>query len=100
VRWWNVKRPAQYAALLGNGESPGAGRELLSDEDRYVEDVMLRLRLRSGFPVAELTGDGPAAARTALEDGLLRGSEYADGRAVLSLRGRLLADAVIRELLT
>ena len=100
VRWWNVKRPAQYAQRLHNGESPGAGRELLSDEDVYVEDVMLRLRLRSGFPLAELTGGGPAAARTALDDGLLDGSAYADGRAVLTLRGRLLADAVIRDLLT
>jgi oxygen-independent coproporphyrinogen-3 oxidase len=100
VRWWNVKRPAQYAKLLSAGESPGAGRETLSDEDRYVEDVMLRLRLRSGFPLAELTGPGPAAARTALENGLLQEPAYADGRAVLTQRGRLLADAVIRELLT
>jgi oxygen-independent coproporphyrinogen-3 oxidase len=100
VRWWNVKRPAQYAKLVSAGESPGAGREMLSDEDRYVEDVMLRLRLRSGFPLAELTGPGPAAARAALENGLLQEPAYADGRAVLTLRGRLLADAVIRELLT
>ena len=73
---------------------------MLSDEDIYVEDVMLRLRLRSGYPLASLTGDGPVAARTALENGLLQESAYADGRAVLTLRGRLLADAVIRELLT
>jgi putative oxygen-independent coproporphyrinogen III oxidase len=100
VRWWNVKRPAHYAKLLAAGESPGAGRELLSGDDRYVEDVMLRLRLRSGFPLDGLRGNGPAVAARAVGDGLLREAEYADGRAVLTLRGRLLADAVIRDLLT
>jgi putative oxygen-independent coproporphyrinogen III oxidase len=100
VRWWNVKRPAHYARLLTEGESPGAGREILSDEDRYVEDVMLRLRLRSGYPLDALSGKGFRAARQALTDGLLQEPEYADGRAVLTLRGRLLADAVIRDVLT
>ncbi|MEV0274572.1 radical SAM family heme chaperone HemW [Hamadaea sp. NPDC050747] len=100
VRWWNVKRPAHYAKLLADGQSPGAGRELLSDADKYVEDVMLRLRLRDGYPLAELRDDGPAAAERARADGLLDDVEYADGRAMLTLRGRLLADAVIRELLT
>jgi len=100
VRWWNVKRPAHYAKLLADGESPGAGRELLADDDRYVEDVMLRLRLRDGYPLADLRADGPEAARRAWQDGLLDDAAYADGRAVLTLRGRLLADAVIRDLLT
>jgi oxygen-independent coproporphyrinogen-3 oxidase len=100
VRWWNVKRPAHYAKLLGAGQSPGAGREVLGAEDRYVEDVLLRLRLRSGYPLAGLRGGGPAAAEAALRNGLLDEAAYADGRAELTLRGRLLADAVIRDLLT
>ncbi|WP_051366865.1 radical SAM family heme chaperone HemW [Hamadaea tsunoensis] len=100
VRWWNVKRPAHYAKLIAEGVSPGAGRELLTGEDRYVEDVMLRLRLASGIALADLRDGGPPAARTALADGLLDPHEYAAGRAVLTLRGRLLADAVIRDLLT
>jgi oxygen-independent coproporphyrinogen-3 oxidase len=100
TRWWNVKRPAHYATLLAAGDSPAAGRELLSEEDRYVEDVMLRMRLRGGFPLAGLRDGGPAVARRALADGLLAGADYAEGHAVLTLRGRLLADAVIRDLLT
>jgi len=100
VRWWNVKRPAHYAKLLGAGESPGAGREVLAEQDRYVEDVMLRLRLRSGYPLADLRDGGPAAAEAALRDGLLDAAAHADGRAELTVRGRLLADAVIRDLLT
>jgi oxygen-independent coproporphyrinogen-3 oxidase len=39
-----------------------------------------------------------AASRRALADGLLDPGPYADGRAVLTLRGRLLADAVVRDL--
>jgi oxygen-independent coproporphyrinogen-3 oxidase len=100
VRWWNAKRPAHYAKLLAADESPGAGRELLSEQDRYVEDVLLRLRLSAGFPLDGLRGNGFAAATRAVDDGLLQPAAYAEGRAVLTLRGRLLADAVIRDLLT
>src|SRR3954469_23842498 len=49
VRWWNVKHPVAYAKRLADGASPGHGRELLTDEDRHVEDVMLRVRLREGI---------------------------------------------------
>lgn len=96
VRWWNVKHPSTYAARLAAGESPGHAREVLATEDRHVEDVMLRLRLASGLPLSVLDGAGRAAAARATAGGLL---ETRDGHAVLTLRGRLLADAVVRDLL-
>jgi oxygen-independent coproporphyrinogen-3 oxidase len=96
VRWWNVKHPARYAALVAEGVSPGAGREILTERERYVEDVMLRLRLADGLPLASLDDHGRAAAARAAGDGLL---EVTGGRAILTLRGRLLADAVVRDLL-
>ncbi|MFI5491695.1 radical SAM family heme chaperone HemW [Actinoplanes sp. NPDC051859] len=95
VRWWNVKHPSAYAKKLAEGVSPGQARELLSAEDRRIEEVMLRLRLADGLPFA-LTD--PAGAGQALADGLLEPVPYGEGRAVLTLRGRLLADAVIRDL--
>jgi putative oxygen-independent coproporphyrinogen III oxidase len=95
VRWWNVKHPSAYAKRLAEGVSPGLGREVLSDEDRRVEEVMLRLRLAEGLPL-ELAD--PAGARQALADGLLEPEAYARGRAVITLRGRLLADVVVRTL--
>ncbi|MER7620089.1 radical SAM family heme chaperone HemW [Streptomyces sp. NPDC126503] len=98
VRWWNVKHPGAYAAALGAGKSPGAGREVLIDEDRRVERVLLELRLREGCPLELLRPAGLAASRKALSDGLLEDRAYAAGRAVLTLRGRLLADAVVRDL--
>jgi oxygen-independent coproporphyrinogen-3 oxidase len=60
---------------------------------------MLRLRLASGLPLAALDDEGRLAAVRAAEDGLLDAGAYDDGRAVLTLRGRLLADAVVRALL-
>ncbi|MER5306474.1 radical SAM family heme chaperone HemW [Streptomyces sp. NPDC002773] len=98
VRWWNVKHPGAYAAALAGGRSPGAGRELLSGEDRRVERVLLELRLREGVELSLLRPAGLAAAGRALGDGLLAPEPYEAGRAVLTLRGRLLADAVVRDL--
>ncbi|GIF95709.1 radical SAM family heme chaperone HemW [Catellatospora citrea] len=99
VRWWNVKHPARYAARLAEGLSPGLGREILTAEQRHTEDVLLRLRLVEGLPLEVLDEPGRAAAGQALADGLLEPSAYADGRAALTLRGRLLADAVVHSLL-
>jgi oxygen-independent coproporphyrinogen-3 oxidase len=97
VRWWNVKHPAAYAQRIGAGFSPAQAREVLDEPTRRVEDVMLRLRLREGLP-ASSSLDEPAVRR-ALTDGLLDRVSYDEGRLVLTVRGRLLADAVIRAVL-
>jgi putative oxygen-independent coproporphyrinogen III oxidase len=94
VRWWNVKHPTTYAKRLSGGVSPGHARELLSDHDRRVEDIMLRVRLSDGIPLAGLDEQG---AKQALQDGLLVPEAYENGQLILTLPGRLLADAVIRD---
>jgi putative oxygen-independent coproporphyrinogen III oxidase len=98
VRWWNAKHPGAYAAALAAGRSPGAGREILTEEDRRVERILLELRLSEGIPLDLLHPEGLAASRRFLGDGLLDPDRYGTGRAVLTLRGRLLADAVVRDL--
>jgi oxygen-independent coproporphyrinogen-3 oxidase len=98
TRWWNVKHPAAYAGRLAAGESPALGREVLTDEQRRVERVLLGIRLVEGHPLADLHPDGLRAAGVAAADGLLDRAAYDDGRAALTLRGRLLADAVVRDL--
>jgi putative oxygen-independent coproporphyrinogen III oxidase len=98
VRWWNVKHPHAYAARLAAGVSPGHGREVLTGAERYSEDILLRLRLAEGLPLSGLEPGGQAAARRALADGLLDPAAYGEHRAVLTMRGRLLADAVVRDL--
>ncbi|BBH66572.1 coproporphyrinogen III oxidase [Actinoplanes sp. OR16] len=96
VRWWNVKHPSAYAKRLADGVSPGLAREVLTDEDRHMEDVMLRVRLADGIPLERV--DRAAAAR-ALAGGLLDEGAFTEGRLILTLRGRLLADAVIRDVI-
>jgi oxygen-independent coproporphyrinogen-3 oxidase len=98
IRWWNAKHPAAYASRLASGTSPGHAREVLSEDDRAVERLMLELRLISGFPLAEVEPRSRTALARALADGLLDPEPFRAGRAVLTLRGRLLADAVVRDL--
>ncbi|MEV4253730.1 radical SAM family heme chaperone HemW [Spirillospora sp. NPDC049652] len=93
TRWWNVKHPAAYASRLAEGVTPAHAREILTDEDRHVERIMLELRLADGCPVDLLDAE---AVRSLVAGGLLE--PVRDGRAVLTLRGRLLADAVVRDL--
>jgi putative oxygen-independent coproporphyrinogen III oxidase len=96
TRWWNVKHPAAYAARLAEDATPAHAREVLDDADRRFERIMLEIRLAGGCPLGLF--DDPAAVRRAVGDGLLEPGAYADGRAVLTQRGRLLADAVVRDL--
>ncbi|MGF1425995.1 radical SAM family heme chaperone HemW [Kitasatospora sp. LaBMicrA B282] len=98
VRWWNAKHPAAYARALAEGRTPAQGREVLPAEDRRVERILLELRLVDGCPLELLTAAGRRAAERALADGLLAAEPFAAGRAALTLRGRLLADAVVRDL--
>ncbi|MCW2621105.1 MAG: coproporphyrinogen oxidase [Frankiales bacterium] len=98
VRWWNSKHPATWTAALASGVSPGAGREILTAEDRRVERILLEVRLREGLPLSVLHPEGLSAAARHVADGLLEPGPYDLGRAVLTLRGRLLADAVVRDL--
>jgi oxygen-independent coproporphyrinogen-3 oxidase len=98
TRWWNVKHPAAYAARLAAGASPAQAREELSADDRAAERVLLETRLADGLPVEVLSDAGRTAAALLAADGLLQPSALAAGRVVLTVRGRLLADAVVRDL--
>jgi oxygen-independent coproporphyrinogen-3 oxidase len=94
VRWWNVLHPSRWAARLAEGASPAAGRELPAAEAAHLERVMLGVRLADGLPLAGLARHVHRAAEQAAADGLLEPVALRDGRAVLTLRGRLLADRV------
>ncbi len=99
VRWWNVLHPSAYADRLAAGASPAAGRELLDDATRRLERVMLELRLADGLPLDVLDEAGRAAAAQAAADGFADPAALTgEQRVRLTLRGRLLADAAVREL--
>jgi putative oxygen-independent coproporphyrinogen III oxidase len=99
VRWWNVKHPAAYAQRVLSGASPAAGRETLDPETRQVERVLLATRIREGIPTRELGPDGRREIAGLIADGLIDGKAALAGSVTLTLRGRLLADAVVRRLL-
>lgn len=98
VRWWNVKHPTAYAQRLGEGVSPALAREVLSAQEQRVERILLEIRLATGLPLPVLRDAGLSAAADFVEEGLLERTAYETGSAVLTLRGRLLADAVVRSL--
>jgi putative oxygen-independent coproporphyrinogen III oxidase len=98
TRWWNVRHPAAYAARVAAGDSPGQAREILTEDERQLERVMLLIRLAEGCPAAVLGPAGRANAESVVADGLAEAGALADGRIVLTRRGRLLADAVTQKL--
>ncbi len=98
VRWWNVKHPAAYAERIAAGHSPAAGRESLDEATRRVESVLLRTRIREGLPIAELEASARLAVAGLIADELVNAKAALAGRIELTLRGRLLADAVVRRL--
>ncbi|WP_061962385.1 radical SAM family heme chaperone HemW [Demequina flava] len=97
-RWWNVKLPRAYASRLAAGEDAIAETEPLSADDLALEAVMLRLRLAEGMPVGDLPERRPERIAALVADGVLDGRAALAGRLVLTLRGRLLADAAVRAL--
>ncbi|MBR7830052.1 coproporphyrinogen III oxidase [Actinospica sp. MGRD01-02] len=98
TRWWNVKHPTAYAQRIEAGHSPGLAREVLTAEDRRIERILLELRIAEGLELGVLSEKGRSAAELALQEKLLEPLPFADGHAVLTLRGRLLADAIVRDL--
>lgn len=99
VRWWNAKHPTAYAQRIAAGESPAVGRETLDADTRYLEDVMLRTRLAEGLPRELLRPEGRHEIAGLIADGLVEPKAAISGTVLLTLRGRLLADAVVRRLL-
>jgi oxygen-independent coproporphyrinogen-3 oxidase len=98
VRWWNVRHPSAYAQRLAAGQSPAAARERLTAAEQRMEEIMLRARLAEGLPLAALSGSALQQTERMLDNTLIDRSALAAGRVVLTLRGRLLADAVVRDL--
>jgi oxygen-independent coproporphyrinogen-3 oxidase len=88
TRWWNVLTPERYLAAITGGRSPEAGREVLTEEQRGFEALALALRTPRGVPWETLAHD----------DGVRGLVERRGDRAVLTVRGRLLANEVTTRL--
>lgn len=96
-RWWNHKHPRTYADSLTSGLRPEAGHELLGPQDQRTERVMLAMRMRTGLPRKEA---GEDVIERLCREGLIDPSSLVGGSLVLTGRGRLLADSVVRDILS
>jgi putative oxygen-independent coproporphyrinogen III oxidase len=83
-RWWNIRTPERYIEAVRAGRPATAADEVLSDEQMAFEGLALALRTSVGVP-ASVVPDDPDL------EGLL---ERRGDRAVLTVRGRLLANEV------
>ena len=98
VRWWNVKHPHAYAQRVNAGVSPAAGRETPDAQARDLEEILLRIRLASGLSLDAVDASRRADAQTLVGEGLIDPTAYTVGKLILTLKGRLLADYVVRRL--
>lgn len=102
IRWWNVKNPAAYADRMNAGLSPALEREIIDQENRDIERVMLEARISDGISLEWMKSKGFAESQVVA--GLI-GDELVDAKAALSgtitltAKGRLLADFVVLKLL-
>lgn len=98
VRWWNVKHPAAYASRIAEGVSPAQDHEVLTAESVQLENVLLRIRLASGLPIELLSDAARPRVAELIADELVDAQLAFAGTLRLTLRGRLLADAVVRKI--
>lgn len=94
-RFWNVKHPSAYVERLVSGNTPVFASELPDEQSRRLEEVLLRIRLASGLPADQWP---PLITEELTHDGLIETEMLTQGRLVLSVRGRLRADEVVRRL--
>lgn len=99
TRFWNVKHPLAYAQKLAAVpiQTPACGHEDLNEVERAEEAIMLGIRLREGIAIPQATK--PQTVAELIHDGLIiPQAALCDKRLILTVRGRLLADTVIRQL--
>jgi coproporphyrinogen III oxidase-like Fe-S oxidoreductase len=80
-----VRTPERYIAAIEAGRAPEAASEVLAPPAQALEALQLALRTRHGVPAAALPDDDEA-----LDELVTRSGD----RAVLSPKGRLLANEV------
>ncbi|MGC2975076.1 radical SAM family heme chaperone HemW [Brevibacterium sp. FAM 25378] len=96
VRFWNAKHPRAWADRLGAGESPSIGREVLDEQTREIERIMLAARIDRELRLDSLGPGSEQAVRTFVRQGLLDAAGAEAGWFQPTLQGRLLADHMVR----
>ncbi|WEV42597.1 radical SAM family heme chaperone HemW [Bifidobacterium sp. ESL0682] len=102
VRAWDIKHPRKWAEALHASNVPWEGNEAITHEENLEETVMLGLRLCEGIDISRIEqASGHVVDRGKLKEieqsGLIE--IHDDNRIVPTLRGRLLNDTVIEQVL-
>lgn len=87
-RWWNIRTPDRYIKSINEGTSLVADEEILDAPTRAFEKLELSLRLHDGVPAEMLPVEGL--------EGFV---QVRDGRAVLTQKGRLMANEIATRLI-
>ena len=98
-RFWNVKHPNLYKEKIESNQSPMAGSESLEELQRESERLMLSLRLPTGVAKKTLNEQQLLELSEYVESGHLDQSNWNEGRATLTVDGRLIADRILRQIL-
>jgi len=87
-RWWNVRTPDRYIAMVQSGKRPFGGDETLDDATQQFERDALALRTRRGVPVEAFDSLDEIAHLVNVRDGVV----------TLHPASRLVANQVILRL--
>ncbi len=98
-RFWNVKHPNLYKEKIQSNKSPIADSEELEEIQINSEKLMLSLRLPSGVRKESLNQEQISELSEYVQSGHLDLSNWNQGRATLTLEGRLIADQILRQIL-
>ncbi|MFT4245495.1 MAG: radical SAM family heme chaperone HemW [Micrococcaceae bacterium] len=98
MRYFNAKHPRAYAGRLQSDTFPVQDYEVLTVLEKYEEHIMLALRIQEGIKIAEL-----AEHKILLEQwqhlGYIKSISANTEYLELTLKGRLLADMLVKQLL-
>ena len=97
-RWWNIKHPKSYQDQISQNKSPILEREILTNENRADEFILLQIRRREGIAHSRLTAAQIQVAEKFIDSGDLDKESWAEQKLVLSRNGRLIADRIVREM--
>lgn len=94
-RRWVTRSTTSYLAAIEAGDDPTAGTEVLDDDERGLERLLLGLRLREGLHPSDLPPIEAMAFEDALDAGLV---ETSCGRLRCTDDGWFLLDEAVRRL--
>lgn len=97
-RFWNVKHPNTYRMKLESMIVPVEDSEIVNEEEREEERLLLGIRLPEGIARETISDSVALHLESYLTSGALDPEAWSSGRISLTPTGRLIADRIVREM--